>query len=81
MSFQPLEKLLPQSGFSVYKLVLMAAKRATELADGSPKLVDFPSSPKTTTIAIDEIANNRVMLTTIAEGRVVAGKSKGKKKE
>lgn len=81
MGFQPLEKLLPQAGFSVYRLVLMAAKRATELADGAPKLVDFPSSLKTTTVAIDEIAGNRVMLTTIAEARAAETKSKGKKKE
>ena len=58
----------------------MASKRATELADGMPRLVDFPSSGKTTTIALDEIAEGKVELKEIAEARKIAeGKSKKKK--
>lgn len=62
MAYQPLEKLLPRAGNSIYKLVLLASRRATEIADGQPKLIDFSSSPKATTIALDEIAAGKVEL-------------------
>ena len=82
MAYQPLEKLLPKAGNSIYRLVLMASKRATELADGMPRLIDFPSSEKTTSIALDEIAQGKVELKEVAEGRKAAeSKTKGKKKE
>ncbi len=81
MSYQPLEKLLVRSGKSVYKLVLMAAKRATELADGAPKLIDFPSSQKTTTIALDEILEGKVELKEVADAREAEEKNNSKKKE
>lgn len=82
MGYQPLEKLLPQSGSSIYRLVLMAAKRATELADGAARLIDFPSSEKTATVALEEICANKVMLKEIDEARKMAEpKSKSKKKE
>ena len=82
MGYQPLEKLLPRAKYSIYKLIIMAARRATELADGAPKLVDFPSSSKTTTIALDEIAEGKVELKEVADDRIAEeGKSKGKKKE
>ncbi len=82
MSYQPLEKLLPRAGNSIYRLVLMAAKRATELADGAAKLIDFPSSEKTTTIALEEVAAGKVELKEVAEARKEAeAKPKTKKKE
>ena len=82
MGYQPLEQLLPQAGFSIYRLGLMAGKRATELADGAPRLIDFPSSEKTTTIALEEICANKVMLKEIDEARKeAAGKTKSKKKD
>ncbi len=82
MSYQPIERLLPRSGHSIYKLVLMAAKRATELADGMPPLIDFPSSQKTTTIALDEIQAGKVELKEIAEERKAKEeKTKGRKKD
>lgn len=80
MGYQPLEKLLPQGGGSIYKLILVAAKRAAELADGAPKLIDFPSTNKTTTIALEEILAGRVTL----KGTEVHNpqeKLKGKKKD
>jgi DNA-directed RNA polymerase omega subunit len=36
----PLEELLPASGGSRFKLTLLAAKRALELADGAKLLVE-----------------------------------------
>jgi len=62
MSYQPLEKLLPQSKNSIYKLILMAAQRSLELAEGSPKLIEYPSSDKPATIALEEIAAAKVEL-------------------
>ena len=62
MGYQPLEKLLERSGHSIYKLVRMAAKRSMELADGMPRLIENPSSPKTATIALEEILHGKVGL-------------------
>jgi DNA-directed RNA polymerase omega subunit len=85
MAYQPLERLLPRSGGSVYKLVLMAAKRAIELADGMPKLIDFPSSNKTTTVALDEVLGGKVELKEVASTRqtkeAAPKEAKDKKKE
>ena len=81
MGYQPLEKLLPRSGGSVYKLIILGAKRATELADGAAALVDFAASKKTTTLALDEIMAGKVELKEVAEARAGETKAKGKKKE
>ena len=80
MAYQPMEKLLPRANYSIYKLVLMASKRAVELADGAHKLIDFPSSTKTATIALDEIMHGKVELKEVAENREAQAK-KNKKKE
>ena len=80
MAYQPIEKLLPRASYSIYKLVLMASKRAIELADGAAKLIDFPSSQKTATIALDEIMQGKVELKEVAEARE-ASQKKTKKKE
>ena len=67
MGYQPLEKLLPQANYSVYKLVCMAAKRAKELADGSPNLIEIASSAKTATIALEEIRAGKVVMKIVAD--------------
>ena len=67
MGYQPLEKLLPQANYSVYKLVCMAAKRAKELADGSPNLIEISPSAKTATIALEEILAGRVVMKDVAD--------------
>ena len=61
MAYQPIEELLPRAGGSVYRLVRMAAKRALELSDGKPCLIDKPSSDKFTTMALEEIRKGKVM--------------------
>ena len=61
MGYQPIERLLPQAGGSVYKLVRMAANRAMELADGKPRLIKNASSEKETTIALEEIMQGKVI--------------------
>jgi len=60
MAYVPLEKLLDKANTSIYKLVILASKRALEIAEGQPKLVDVSSSTKPSTIALLEIAQNYV---------------------
>jgi DNA-directed RNA polymerase omega subunit len=56
-----LEKMLDKSEGSVYKLVVLAAKRALELAEGQPRLVsESDSSIKPSIIALHEIAQNKI---------------------
>ena len=49
------EELLDKAGSSVYKLVMLVTKRAIEIAEGAPKLVDVPENIKPSTVAIMEI--------------------------
>ncbi|MFZ5801300.1 MAG: DNA-directed RNA polymerase subunit omega [Candidatus Omnitrophota bacterium] len=62
MAYQPLEKLLPQAKGSIYKLILLASQRALELAEGAPRLVEYPSSDKPATVALDEICEAKISL-------------------
>ena len=55
-----LENLIDKSDNSIYKLVILASKRALEIAEGQPKLVQANSSLKPSTIALHEIAANKV---------------------
>lgn len=61
MSYIPIEEVLDKTGYSIYKLVVLAARRAIELNAGSPKLVET-SSVKPTTISLEEIRQGRVRL-------------------
>lgn len=56
-----IEELLPKAGGSVYRLTRMAARRALELSEGKPSLMRKPSSDKVTTIALEEIAEGRIV--------------------
>jgi DNA-directed RNA polymerase omega subunit len=60
MPYVPLENLLDKSGGSIYKLVILASKRALEIAEGQPKLVGTNSYTKPSTIALHEIAAGKV---------------------
>lgn len=64
MSYVPLEKLIDKSFGSMYKLVTLVAKRALELAEGAPRLIDAPSDIKVTTLAMEEIALGKVQMGT-----------------
>lgn len=55
-----MENLLDKTG-SVYKLVILASKRALELNEGSPKLVETDSK-KVSTIALDEIRDGKISI-------------------
>jgi DNA-directed RNA polymerase omega subunit len=60
MPYVPLEKLLDKSNGSVYKLVILAAKRALEIAEGQPRLVSVNSTIKPSTVALYEISDGKV---------------------
>ncbi len=61
MYYAALEKMLDKTEGSIYKLVVVASKRALELAEGSPKLIaEFNPSAKPSTIALREIGEGKV---------------------
>ena len=55
-----IQDILDKSDNSVYKLVIMASKRALEIAEGQPRLVDRDANVKPSTIALAEIAAGKV---------------------
>ncbi len=55
------DELLKKIG-SIYKLCNLAAIRATELNSGMKKLVDADPNEKVTTVAIREIAEDKVKI-------------------
>ncbi len=80
MGQMPIEELLKRCG-SAYQLVLLAAKRAKELADGAPALV-ASSSRKATSVALEEILEGKVLYQSEepAEGSGKKGRGKAKEK-
>ena len=60
MDYQGREKLLDKSLGSIYKLVILASKRALEIAEGQPKLVADDASVKPSTVALHEIAAGKI---------------------
>ena len=60
------DDLLKNTGNSIYKLVILAAKRAIELNNGMPKLVDHAPG-KSGSIALEEIKQGKVRLKPIVE--------------
>ena len=62
MDYIPIEQLLDKTGNSMYKLVILAAKRTLEIAEGQPRLVENNSSLKPSNIALQEIVQGKVKL-------------------
>lgn len=60
MVYVPLEEMLDKSNGSIYKLVILAAKRALEIAEGQPKLIKIADSVKPSTVALMEISGNKI---------------------
>jgi len=61
LSYIPLEGLLKNAQGSMYKLVILASRRALELGAGSGKLVDeVTPNAKLTSIALEEIKENKI---------------------
>lgn len=60
MSYVPVQDLLATTG-SIYKLVVLASKRALELNNGAPRMVETDGE-KVSSIALEEIAQGRVKM-------------------
>ncbi|MFA5118748.1 MAG: DNA-directed RNA polymerase subunit omega [Candidatus Omnitrophota bacterium] len=60
MAYIDLERLLEKSGGSIYKLVVVASRRALEIAEGQAKLVEVSSAVKPSSVALMEIAAGKV---------------------
>ena len=58
-----IEKLLGKCG-SIYKLVIVSAKRALEISEGSPKLVETSPKEKPALIALREISEGKIGMKT-----------------
>tara|TARA_B100000315_G_C14386936_1_gene500109 strand:+ start:35 stop:268 length:234 start_codon:yes stop_codon:yes gene_type:complete len=67
--YYPIEPLMDKAK-SLYKLVVLAARRSLELNEGAPKFVEVDPKIKPSTIALEEIAAGKIEL-----------KEKGKKKD
>ena len=55
----PIDELVKKTG-SLYKLVIVAARRSIELSEGATRLVDVPHDAKAASIALKEILEDRV---------------------
>ncbi len=60
MSYVPVQDLLPKTG-SIYKLVVLASRRAVEINAGAPRLIESDSE-KVSTVVLEEIAQDKVRL-------------------
>jgi len=60
MQQAPIDELLKRCP-SIYKLVVVAAKRAKELSEGAPKLVETDHK-KVSSVALEEIRQGKVFL-------------------
>jgi DNA-directed RNA polymerase omega subunit len=62
MAYMALEKLLDKTEGSVYKLVVLASRRALELAEGQPKLVEGSGvATKPSIVALQEIQASKLL--------------------
>ena len=73
----PTQELLKQCP-SIYKLVVIAARRAKELSEGAPKLVEMDTK-KVTTIALEEIRQGKIQIQ-LEEPEKNGAKPRGAKK-
>ncbi len=67
MVYMPQEVLLPKAEDNAYKLITLASRRALELANGAPKLIEASANEKYATTALREILMARVVLKGVAE--------------
>lgn len=59
MQNMAIDKLIDKTG-SIYKLVVLASRRAQELSADGAKLVEVPAGTKVATIALQEIMEGKV---------------------
>lgn len=60
MSYFSRDNLLAYSDNSIFKLVILASRRAIEIAKRQPKIAGTDSTVKSSTIALEEIAEGKI---------------------
>lgn len=60
MNYVPLEKVLDKADNSIYRLVIMASKRALEIAEGQPVLIEKRTFNKPSLLALEEISVGKI---------------------
>jgi DNA-directed RNA polymerase omega subunit len=75
MVYLPVEKLLPSSANSSYKLVRMIATRALEIGEGGAKLVEAPANEKPTTTAMREAIAGKIVTQDVVDNAKKAAKA------
>lgn len=75
------ENLLPKAGYSIYRLVRMAAMRSLELASGKPSMIEQNFSNKLTTVALQEILQGKIGCEKLDDGQEDEVKNKTKEDE
>ncbi len=75
----PIEDLMKQCS-SVYQLVVVAAKRAKELAEGAPALV-HTTTKKATSVALEEIRHGKITYAQEEVEETGEGEAKAKKRK
>jgi DNA-directed RNA polymerase omega subunit len=68
MSYIPIEELLGK-GDSIYKLVLLASRRAIEISETGQRLVNISPKVKASTVALEEIKEGKVSYRVIEDGK------------
>lgn len=61
MSYVPIQELLQKTG-SMFKLVILASRRAVELNAGAEQLVESDKNTKVSSIALEEILQGKVTM-------------------
>lgn len=61
MTYVPIQELLKTTN-SIYKLVILAARRAVELNAGAGKLVESDANAKVSSIALEEILQGKITM-------------------
>jgi len=60
VAYFAMEELLKGKQSSIYKLVVLASRRALELGAGSERLVSMAPGTKLTSVALEEIKENKI---------------------
>ena len=66
MSYMPVEKIFKGSD-SIYKITILAARRAVELNKGAKKLIET-NTTRFSTIALEEVAAGKITYKTKKQG-------------
>lgn len=56
----PIDGLLSKTAGSIYKLSILASRRAIELGEGAARLVDAPVDAKPSYVALKEILDGKI---------------------